>query len=186
MTGRILRHWSLVATFGLAIVPPCTAATTPEYRVKAAFLYKFAVYIRWPPSPAADRAPLVIGILGDDPFGTSLADVVRGQTVHGRVIHIRTLNRAEDGRECHLVFICSSERENLGEILAVLQRAPVLTVGDMKQFAERGGMIGLTTTEDLHVRFDINQGAIETAGLRASAQLLQLGRIVDSREGRRR
>lgn len=179
MTRRNLWHWSLLLTTGLGIAEVCVAATAPEYRVKAAFIYKFATYIRWPASAGVNAAPFVIGIIGKDPFGSSLFEIVRDQTVQGRGIRIRTVSRMEEALECDLVFVCASDRKNLGQIFAALSRAPVLTVGDTDQFAEQGGMIGLVTTEENHIRFDINKGAIERAGLKASSQLLHLARIVD-------
>jgi len=179
MTRRTLWHWSLLLGVGLGVAEVCVAATAPEYQVKAAFIYKFATYFRWPASAGANATPFVIGIVGKDPFGSSLDEVVRAQAVQGRAIRIRALRRIEEALDCDLIFVSASERENLGQIFTVLRRAPVLTVGDMDRFAEQGGMIGLVTTEDNHIRFDVNKGAIERAGLRASAQLLHLARIVD-------
>jgi hypothetical protein len=178
MTGRILRHWlTVIAAFG--VVQAYSATRAPEYRVKAAFVYKFATYIRWPSPSSADTTPFSIGVIGTDPFGSSLKEVVRGQTVQGRSIRIRALSRLDEALECDLVFISASEQGNLDRIFAQLRGAPVLTIADMERFAERGGMIGLITTEDNHIGFEINKGAIERAGLRASAQLLHLARIVD-------
>jgi hypothetical protein len=177
--GRI-GHWPLLLAAAFGVAHFAEAGAAPEYQVKAAFLYKFATYIRWPPTGGAESgAPFVIGVLGRDPFGPSLGDVVRNQSVQGRGIRIRMLSRREEALECELVFISASERTDLAQLFALLRGAPVLTVGDMDQFAERGGMIGLVTTEDNHVRFDINTAAIERAGLRASSQLLHLGRIVE-------
>jgi hypothetical protein len=179
VTRRTLWHWSLLLGAGLGIAEVCAAAAAPEYQVKAAFIFKFATYIRWPPAAGANAAPFVIGIIGKDPFGSSLDQVVRAQAVQGRAIRIKALSRIEEALECDLIFVSASERENLGQIFAALRRAPVLTVGDMDRFAEQGGMIGLVTTEDNHIRFDVNKKAIDRAGLRASAQLLHLARIVD-------
>ncbi len=177
---RILWHWPLLLTTGLGIAQAVAAATAPEYQVKAAFIYKFATYIRWPASVGGNATrPFVIGVIGKDPFGPFLAEVVRDQTVQGRAIRIKPLSRVEEVLECDVVFVSSSERGNLGRIFSVLRGASVLTVGDIDQFAEQGGMIGLVTTEDNHIRFDINKAAIERSGLRASSQLLHLARIVD-------
>jgi len=183
MRGPVPWHWAALLIAGL-VVPSCIAAPAPEYGVKAAFLYKFATYIRWPVS--APARPFVIGVLGDDPFGSTLGEVVRGQTVQGRGIRIRALTRKEEAVECDLVFISASEQPNVKAILARLRSTAVLTVSDLDQFAEQGGMIGLVTTEEKHVRFDINKAALDRAGLRASSQLLQLARIVDESPGGRR
>ncbi|HEV7427607.1 MAG TPA: YfiR family protein [Thermoanaerobaculia bacterium] len=174
-----LWHGSLLMAAGLCIARISTAATGGEYQVKAAFIYKFATYVRWPATAGVDvTTPFVIGVLGKDPFGTALSEVVRGQNIQGRIILVRSVGRMEDALRCDLVFISASERDNLPHILAALRGAPVLTVSDVDQFAEQGGMIGLVITEDNHIRFTINKGAIERPGLRASSQLLHLARIV--------
>jgi uncharacterized protein DUF4154 len=186
MRGRVRWVWAGLWIAGLAVAQICAAATA-EYRVKAAFLYKFATYIRWPAQAAGTPVtPFVIGLLGSDPFGTSLDDIVRDQNVHGRAIRITRLTRQEDALACDLVFVAGSEEANLSKILALLKDAPVLTVSDLDQFAEKGGMIGLVTTDEKRIRFDINKAVLERAGLKASSQLLQLARIVDDSRTRGR
>jgi hypothetical protein len=180
MRGHRPWHSPALLIAGLGIASLCAAAPAPEYGVKAAFIYKFATYIRWPLSAgAAPARPFVIGVLGQDPFGSALDEVVRDQTVQGRAIRIRALSRVQDALECDVVFISASERSNVKETLALLRGAPVLTVSDLDRFAEQGGMIGLVTTEENHIRFDINKAALERTGLRVSSQLLHLARIVD-------
>jgi hypothetical protein len=150
--------------------------------VKAAFVYKFATYIRWPASSQPEGgAPFVIGVLGKDPFGPALDQVVHGQSIQGRAIDVKRVARVEDALRCDVLFVSSSEREHLAEILVVLRGAPVLTVGDMDQFAERGGMINLVTIEANQIRFDINKRAIDLSQLKAPSQLLRLARMVESR-----
>ncbi|MEA2417062.1 MAG: hypothetical protein QOI58_3719 [Thermoanaerobaculia bacterium] len=179
MQGRVLWRGSLLMAAGLCLARIGAGATGAEYQVKAAFIYKFATYVHWPASADADvNTPFVIGVLGKDPFGSALREVVRGQSIQGRGILIRNLGRLDEALRCDLVFVSSSQRENLPQIFAALHGVPVLTVSDVDQFAEQGGMIGLVTTEDNHIRFNINKSAIERLGLRASSQLLQLARIV--------
>jgi hypothetical protein len=175
---RVGSRWRLlIASLGIAQI--CAAATMPEYLAKAAFLYKFATYVRWPASAGTSAGtPFVIGVMGQNPFGSSLKAVVSEQTVQGRTIEIRNVIRIEEALQCDVLFVSASERGNLLGIFEALQGMPTLTVGDMERFAEQGGMIGLITTEDRHIRFDINKAALERAGLRASSQLLQLARIV--------
>jgi len=182
MRRRVVRALTLAVSLWLA--QGRGHATELEYQVKAAFLYKFATYIHWPATVGAVKAPFVIGVIGKDPFGSALNEVVHGEKVDERVIQIRRLRLPEEALRCEVLFVGSSERENLQKLFAVLRGAPVLTVGDMDQFAESGGMINLITTEDHKIRFDINKGAMDRAGLKATSQLLRLARIVDeSRSG---
>lgn len=179
MRRHQLRRWSVILIVALGVAQARGGGTAPEYDVKAAFLYRFATYIRWPARAGVARTPFVIAIMGKDPFGSALTEVVRGQKVNGRTIRITRPARAEDALPCDVVFVSATERGKLQQILTVLRGAPILTVGDMDRFAEQGGMIGLVTSADQRVRFDINTAALERAGLKAPSQLLQLARIVD-------
>jgi hypothetical protein len=152
----------------------------PEYHVKAAFLYKFATYVEWPAASDNGLTQFTIGIIGHDPFGRRLDAVVEGQRIRGKAIVVRRLSGLEEIAHCQVLFVSASERPHLQAILGALRGAPVLTVGDMNQFAESGGMINLVTDDDDHIRFDINKKAIDRAGLKALTQLLRLARIVDS------
>jgi hypothetical protein len=166
---------------GLCAAQERGAAAAPEYEIKAVFIYKFATYIRWPVTTGADAArPFVIGVIGKDPFGPALDAVMSGQSVQGKAIVVRRLAGLEEALRCDVLFVSSSERERLPQIFAALRGAPVLTVGDMDQFAELGGMINLITAEDNRIRFDINKGAIDRARLKAPSQLLRLARIIKS------
>jgi hypothetical protein len=149
-----------------------------EYQVKAAFIYNFTKYIQWPkPSASATSRPFVIGVIGKDPFGPVLDDVMSGQNVQQRAVVVKRFRRVDDVVNCDVLFVGSSERNNLQRIFDVLRRTPVLTISDMDQFAEQGGMINLTT-EDKRIRFEMNVQAIDRAGLKAGSQLYRLARIV--------
>jgi hypothetical protein len=158
------------------------SATLSEYRVKAAYLYYFTTFVNWPPEAfhnAGDE--VVIGVLGEDPFGAILDETLRGKTVGNRKLVVRRFGNVKDVRESNVLFISSSERDRLASILKVLEGAAVLTVGESEGFASRGGQIAFRT-EDKKVRFDINVDAVERAQLKVSAQLMKLGRIVRESE----
>jgi hypothetical protein len=150
-----------------------------EYQIKAAYLYYFSTYVDWPPeSPSRTGEPLVIGVLGVDPFGAILDDTLRGKTINNRRFVVKRFQNIKEARDSHLLFISTSERDRLPSILKTLEGAAVLTVGEIDQFASRGGQIAFRM-EDKKVRFDINVAAVERAGLKISAQLMKLGRIVE-------
>jgi hypothetical protein len=155
--------------------PPALAQ---EYEIKAVFLYNFAQFVEWPPDAFPDKsAPLVIGILGTDPFGAYMDDVVRGETVNGRPFVIRRFARADEVDGCHILFISSSESGHLDEILDSLKGKSVLTVGEMDGFSQFGGIIRFVT-ENNKVRLRINVTAAKLAGLKISSKLLRPAQIV--------
>jgi hypothetical protein len=149
-----------------------------EYAVKAAFLYNFAKFVEWPPEAmGSGSSPLVLGVLGDDPFGAAIDQVVAGKTANGRQLVVRRLKWGQDLKQCHILFISSSERKRLAEILGALRGASILTVGDMDQFGQQGGMIQFVIEQN-RVRFEINIGAAQQGRLKLSSKLLALARNV--------
>jgi len=159
------------------------AAERPEHEVKAAFLYNFGKYVRWPPNARANDDVFAIGVLGTDPFGKALDDIVRGGRVDNKPVVIRRAGKLSELGSCEVVFVAASEEGNLEKVLAELANSSVLTVGDMPQFVERGGMIGLIMV-NRRVQFEVNVDAAERAGLAIGSQLLRLARNVTDTKAR--
>jgi hypothetical protein len=169
----------LLATLLAASAPQERAA--PEYEIKAAFLYNFAMFVELPPSAFSDpRSAFVIGVVGRDPFGPVLEESFRGKHVGGRPIAIKRVPDVKELGSCHLVFIPASERETTPRILGSLKGTSTLTVGETDGFAASGGCIGFYA-EGRKVRFEINLQAAKGAGLKVSSKLLRLARIIDGK-----
>lgn len=153
--------------------------TSREYQIKAVFLFNFLQFVEWPSSVFSnDGAPIRIGILGDDPFGSALDETVQSETIHNRKLVVQRSHRLEELKDCQLVFICKSESRRMDEILPLLDARPVLTVSEFEGFARHGGIIAFYP-EGKKVRFEINASLAQRQGLKMSSQLLSLGRIVD-------
>ena len=149
-----------------------------EYQVKAAYLFNFLKFVEWPKDAFADPlAPIVVGVVGEDPFGNALPQVVIGKTVQGRDLVIRIYRAGEDLRGAHILFISSSERKRIPAILSSLRGSCVLTVADTTGFLEAGGMIQFLN-ENERVRFAINVDATGQAKLKVSSKLLSLAKVM--------
>jgi hypothetical protein len=172
----------LLLTWATARPPSAGAAGPSEYEVKAAFLYNFARFVEWPLDAPGVDGTFVITVLGRDPFGSVLDDTLRGKAIEGKRVVVRRVLRTEDMGRSHIVFISDSEKERLPAILKSLDAAPVLTVGEMSQFAERGGVICFKVDQE-RIRLEINVAAAQRSRLRISSQLLKLARIVDAGTG---
>jgi len=154
------------------------AQSAGEYQVKAAFLYNFAKFVEWPPSGfRSATAPLQICILGQDPFGQELRDLVSTKTVNGRKFEVDYVVDARLARACHILFIAASEKSRVKQILESVRGTVALTVSDTEGFAEQGGMIDFLLDND-RVLFEVNRAAAEQAGLKISSKLLGVAKAV--------
>jgi hypothetical protein len=147
----------------------------PEYKFKAAYLYHFAQLVAWPPEAyASPAAPLCIAVLGQSPFGDELERTFHGKTINGHPLVVRTFSTVAEARtNSQVLFISSSEKSRLREIIAGLRGASVLTVGETDDFTEAGGMIRFLFVEK-KLKFRINDDAAKAAGLTIPAKLREL------------
>lgn len=179
---RSLPAAALGLSCGILSVQTAWGAPTPT-QVEAVFLFNFSQFVEWPPNSFRnDHAPLVIGVLGADPFGATLDEVVRDEIVKGHALVVQRFRRVEDVADCQILFVSRSEHDRLQQILRGLQGRSILTVSDLDEFARAGGMIRFVMMEN-RVRLRINVEAAQAAGLTISSKLLQSARIVGEGHG---
>jgi hypothetical protein len=161
--------WLLTVGGGRAQESPPT-----EHQLKAAFLLNFAKFVEWPPAAFAETgSPILLGILGENPFGDAVEQTIRGKTINNRPLMVKQFRLAAEATNCHILFIGASEKARLPETLAALRGTSVLTVGEMDRFTETGGMINFVRQGN-KIRFQINEVAAKSVGLKISSKLLSL------------
>ena len=175
--ARSARWLFAAALLGVAAVR--AAPPPPEYQLKAIFLFNFAQFVGWPAAALSnDQLPFVIGVLGDDPFGSYLDETVQGEKIGGHPMVVRRYSRVEDAAGCHVLFISRSESGRMAEIVAALRGRNILTVGDVEDFNQVGGMVRFVT-EQGRIRLRIDVQAAQAAGLTISSKLLRSATIVN-------
>jgi hypothetical protein len=190
MAGRVLCGIILLWIGFLAVLAGAWAqgpVVGEEYEIKAAYLYNFGLYVDWPKEAAGDHGSFVIGVLGKNLPGPYLAKIAATRTIKGKKIVISHFASADDYKPCHILFIptmADGDREDTAEdrLAAVLKKIrgePVLLVGESEGFAQKGGMINFYLDNN-RVKFEINRDAAREQGLQISAQLLRVGRIVQT------
>jgi hypothetical protein len=157
-------------------------AQPPEMQLKAVMLYHFTLFIDWPDRAFPNAAsPFIICSLGEDSLQSWLRDKLGNLTIGVHSVDIRQLEHVEQAADCHLLYIGRSEQPRLQQILARLRNTSVLTVSDIDDFCNQGGMIELLT-EDHQMRFDLNAEATEAAGLKIDSALKRIARNIDCGE----
>jgi hypothetical protein len=179
-SGRRALYGAIVL-FTAALFCPVTPAQevrAPEYNVKAGYLLLFARYVQWPDHAfASDDAPLVIAVLGDDPFGDVLADTLRDQRVGSRPVSWARLRDVNPGDAVHVVFIAGRQTRDESRWLNALRDRPVLRVGESAESLASGAIVRFVE-ERGRIRFDVDYAAASASQLRVLTPMLVSAREV--------
>jgi len=158
----------LLAGIDLGAQPPKAS----ESEIEAVYVFKFSQFITWP-GKAQARPSFDICVLGDDPFAPYLDRTIRGETVDGKTVMDRHIARPQDAQGCSILYISRSEAFHLRQILIDTREWPVLTVSDIDNFVNQGGMIQFVLQSG-RVRFEVNLAPATQAGLALSSELLKV------------
>lgn len=153
-----------------------------EYQVKAIFLYNFTQFVEWPSSAFPEKnSPLIIGVLGQDPFGAYLDETVKNEKIGEHPLVVNRFTSADDIGACHILFVNIDEKGALRDALNKLAGRPILTVGDADHFIRDGGMVRFVPDHN-KIRMQINLEVARETGLLISSKLLRLAEIVSSKK----
>lgn len=155
---------------------PCAAQPqTLEYPIKAQFLHKFTPFIEWPDTAFEQpNSPMVLCVVGRDPFGAALDRATAGQRLGPRPFVVRRLTRIDAASGCHLAYLSTNSEQTPGAALQALRGAAVVTVTDDAVASGTHGVIHFVI-RDSRVRFIINATAAAHGGVQISSKLLALG-----------
>lgn len=171
------RLWFTALAVGWVLVAvPCLRAQgskPTDYDVKAVYLYNFGRFVEWPARVIARSDSFTVCVLGQDPFGPTLDATLAGETIGGKSVAAKRIATPQEAVNCQIVFMSSAEDSRLDKIIQALDKGAVLTVSDMPQFSQRGGMIQFVL-EGKKVRFEVNLTAVQRAGLTLSSELLKV------------
>ena len=160
---------------------PASRKELPEYKAKALYLLHFAKYVRWPAEAFnSPEAPIVVMVLGADPFGKVLEETLREQRLRNRPFKIERARTLAELRSCHILFVPRDSSALLKPALEALAGQSVLAVGESPGLAQKGAILNFCI-EDAHIRFEVNLQAARKAGLEISSELLKLARKVESK-----
>jgi len=174
---------ALIAALALGATRGASGGPPSEYEVKAVFLFNFSQFVSWPPEAfSAADAPMIIAVLGSDPFGHELDAVVRGERLGTHPLEVRRYRDVSEVTNCQILFIDRSEARQLPEIVQALRGRSILTVSDIDEGTRAGLMIDLVKQSD-RIRLRINVAAARAGRLTISSKLLRPAEIVGAAEG---
>jgi len=164
------------------LFPQASADTLlKQSQIKAVYLFNLALFLTWPNNTfKSQEQPFRLCILGKDPFGVELDIVVENEQIEGHQVVVPRISTIEVSRYCQILFINKSEQNHLATIFAYLSKRPILTVSDLNNFVTQGGMIQFIHTDNNQVRLLIAPKTLKQAGIKASTNLLEIAKILNS------
>lgn len=102
---------------------------------------------------------------------------IEGKLIKGKKLAVRQLSNINGINNCQVVYISNSENNNLIDILDTIKHKKILTVSDIGNFADKGGIIGFVRIEN-KIRFEINLKAAEESHLKIRSDLLTLAKRI--------
>jgi hypothetical protein len=168
----------LFVLLGVFAVPLHGQGKPTDYQVKAVYLYNFGKFVQWPTNDVTDKdGEFTVCVLGQDPFGPALDAALAGAMIGGKQVVAKRISNPRESAHCRILFLGSTEGVRLKKIMEALDKEAVLTVSDIPEFSQHGGMIGFVT-EESRVRFEVNLDAAQQAGLTLSSELLKVATTV--------
>ena len=181
-SGPHLAYLTGLLLFAASAAPASAQNVSKEYQLRAVFLFRFTQFVDWPTNAFATReSPIVIGVLGEDPFGEALRLAVKGETAHGRPLQVKHFRNLEEMDVCHVLYISDSEASQIRRITQALASRSILTVSDIEGCArDQGGMVRFMTEQN-RITFRINVDTVKSARLVLDARLLRMAEVATTR-----
>jgi len=162
------------ALISAAVLTSAVESAADEYHVKGAFVLNFAKFVEWPPEVfKTSTDPIVICVLGENPFGPGFDKAAEGTLIASRPVRVKYLSDAQQAGQCQIAFVSASQRKLSKLLLMAAQNGSILTVGESEGFTASGGVIGFKLDGD-KIRIEISTAAADRAKLHISAKLLSL------------
>lgn len=139
--------------------------------VEAVYLFDFGKFVRWP--AGNDQGPLHICVAGAPAFASAIQKTVANETIGNRPLDVREISQPQEEQGCAILFIDASQRERADALLRAAVDKPMLTVSDLPDFLDRGGMIQFQIIQK-RVRFSVNLDAVNRGHLVMSSELLKV------------
>ena len=177
-TPRVAIILAVLIAIHVPLIVTAQGSVSGEYRSKATFLARVPNFVDWPDGAfSSPHSPIIVCVLGDFRFGTTLAEVSRDSIPHGRRVSVRWIRNDQQLRGCHILFVSSSELSRYAKVIALVQGTDTFTVGETTDFLSAGGMLSISFEHEA-IQFEVNLGLAKEAHFHVSSKLLALARRV--------
>jgi hypothetical protein len=179
LLGRAFRLLTACLAFFCALAATAPAEVSKEYQLKAVFLWRLAQFTQWPAEAfETPESPIVICVLGENPFESALSAAVAGETAHGRKLVVQHHRVVDSVRGCHILYISLGAARPAREIAAALAGRSVLTVRDGGPAGSYETIVRFVTEQN-KIRLRVHLKPAKAARLVLDPRLLRSAEVVE-------
>ena len=143
-----------------------------EDKLKVAIIGKIIKFVQWNKPISKDFSITVLH--STNHFFKTLLE---GRSVYGKPIKVIYINTINDLSDTDVLYISQSSSQELYSIFSAIKNKNILTISDIRGFAQKGGMIQLYT-KDQNIRLRINPSSVKTENLKIKSSLLRISTLV--------
>jgi YfiR/HmsC-like len=180
--------WSRAVVIGglcacvVASSPLFTADLHDEDEVEAAFLYRIAGYVEWPPE-AFSGQDFTIAVLGSDSIARELQRLLPNHSLKNRPAQVRRIRGLDELGDAQILFVGPRYNDELMRLIARVANRPVLVVTASDHGLDQGSCVNFLVI-DRRVRFEVSLTVADRVGLKVSSELLSVAIRVQGRSVR--
>ena len=145
-------------------------------KIKSAYLYNFLKFVEFG-SSKENKANFDVCILGVDPFEDALAKIAT-RKAKGKSVSIRKMLDVSETKSCDIIYISQSKKLELIPVLKELNSRSVLTVSDIENFTQVGGIVRFFPHNG-KIGIEINLTRARQSEIQISALLLEIARVIE-------
>jgi hypothetical protein len=169
--GRTAAGAAILGLLAMSIFSALSVADSySEDAIKAAYLYRFAGYVKWP-EPGTNNAPFTIDVLGSPGIARELRRLLPGHLINNRAPQVREITGARDLGAAQMVYVGAGRAHLLRSLVPVPGHAAMLVITDEEEGLAAGSTLNFLTV-DRNVRFEVSLAAADRWGLKISSELL--------------
>jgi hypothetical protein len=152
------------------------AAVYSEDAVKAAYLYRFAGYVKWPDQDLPNDAPFIIEVMDAPGVAAELRRLLPGHPINHREAQVREISEVKQVGAAQIVYV-SAGHDAMLRSLAAPASSPAPGQPALLVVSDEEGGLGLGSalnflTIDRNVRFEVSLAAARRWGITLSSELL--------------
>ena len=175
--GRGATIFSICVAALLTLVSFSVDDSDVNAKVKSLFLYQISKYVMWPEEMTPKD--FKIAVYGDYPELISELQKMAAEKKRGdQSYSVENFKKVSDVKDCYMLYFAHGAEGDISKVMEKIKGRNVLVVTDNDGMIRKGACINFFYEENKQ-RFEISNENIKGQGLKISAKLSSMARVID-------